>query len=247
MNDPKIPRQLMTTFDQIDLDAMLLRLENVKNRIESSKFELSQISTTEMAIFTHSDTTQISFRQEGPSICMHAYSNGRMRWMKVTEKCDLPITSHEECLAIIDQWISHIGLPLHFMEYNNPEEYPQTLAARKAARIFQTCTPTIGGFVHMECPNPYNWDDTKRISMGPDRFVYLNNDLADEIFSEIPSTIQLTEMASIGYRFTAPDRIQIDAAEINDPIERMQVLGSVAHITNPIVTKSGNRVRRSIG
>ena len=246
MNDAKIPRQLMTTFDRLDIDVIKQRLWTACDRILQSRIIHAKTNSSNITTFEHlADGTRIDFRQNAADVSIHVNPSDNLRWMKMKEPGSSPIQTQKECLEILRRWISHLSLPLHRMDYNSIDESPQAAAAYKAGRIFQTCAPTVDARVTMNCPNPYRWK-SERIAMGPGQPVYIADEIAETLFDDIPSTVRLTERSSLGYEFGPPDQITVSAPEINDPLERMAILASVAHVRNPVVTLGGNRPKKSI-
>lgn len=246
MKDARTPELLMSHLDRWDMESISQRLQRVRLLIEvANNFHIreghSEISLGPDAIIT--------FSQSVNGTKMDCPDHDGIRWLKMSEfACeDTPtVKTLDGCLAVIDRWLSHLSLPLHFL--STAGSYESKLAgmpaydmAMEAGRIAQVHRPVPEAHVVMPLPNPYHWED--RISIGPGRQIYLDNQLAAELYKDIPSTIELSFRESLGYDFNMPTGQVFAIGEIDNPIDRMRIISSTAHVKHPLVTKKGNPVK----
>jgi len=246
MKDTRTPEMLMSMLDRWDMENIARRLQHVRFLMKTASNFHYEEGRSEISLRSDSILT---FSQSINGTKMYCPDHDGIRWLKMSEfACeDTPtVKTLDGCLAVIDRWLSHLSLPLHFL--STAGSYESKLAgmpaydmAMEAGRIAQVHRPVPEAHVVMPLPNPYHWED--RISIGPGKKVYLNDQLAAELYQDIPSTIELTFQDSLGYEFSEPEENIFAIGEINDPIERMQILGSVSHVKHPIVTEKGNPVK----
>ena len=247
MKDARNPEMLMSHLDRIDMETISQRLQRVRILIEAANnFHLreghSEISLGPDAILT--------FSQSVNGTKMNCPDYDGIRWLKMSEfACENTpsVETLDGCLAVIDRWLSHLSLPLHFLSTSgNYERRLETMPAydmaMEAGRIAQVHRPAPEAHVVMPLPNPYHWENP-RISIGPGRQIYLNDQLAAELYKDIPSTIELSFRESLGYDFNKPAEHVFAIGEINNPIDRMRTISSTAHVKHPLVTEKRNPVK----
>jgi len=235
-----LPEILITTLDDLDIDAMRVRLRRVRSEIEATTgFEIDQKSSGQSStkLSDSKGDPIIEFLTFSKRVLMqrHPTANSRSMWVGECHPSDTPPipNTKEECLAIVDRWLAMLDGPRHYRGPLTTTPAPGSTQRLLAASYLHALHPDEpGGYVDVPLRNPYKTPKPEICYEGQITR-WLDSKMAQDLIDQTPVCAHL-EMNSNSYEFGMPKTENTHCPNDLGPVDRMRLIADMEGISLPV-------------